>query len=89
MKNHKSKFDLHHLKLGRNALLGLPTSHGIGDNPGRVRKGKTREGERLLSDEMKTKMAEKWKSLVEPVTGHSTYEEMRAAINNELGRTFA
>ena len=89
MKKHKSKFDLHEMKLKRNALAGLPPRHGIDNNPGKVRQGKTREGERLLSDEMKTKMAEKWKSLVEPVTGHSTYEEMRAAINNELGRTFA
>ena len=89
MKKHKSKFDIHPVKLKKNPLLALPTSHGLENNPGKVRNGKTREGEKLLSDEMKKKMAEKWMSLVEPVTGHSTYEDMRAAINNELGRTFA
>ena len=67
--------------------MGLPRDSGMKDNNGRVRKGQTKEGIKLLSEDMNQKMDAKWKSFVEPVVGYSSYAEMRRAVNKELGRT--
>ena len=88
MKKHKDKFDSHQIKAARNEALGLPRYHGIETNDGRVRNGQPGDGKRLLSEEMCQKMDTKWRLMIQPVTGHGSYEEMRAAINEELGRSF-
>ena len=87
MKKHKSKFDAHRIKAARNEAMGLPRDSGINGNVGRIRKGQTKEGIKLLSENMNQKMDAKWKSFVQPVVGYSSYAEMRRAVNKELGRT--
>ena len=88
MKKHKHKFDSHQIKIARNEALGLPRYYGVHTHEGRVRNGRLGDGNRLLSEEMHQKMDAKWRAMMQPVTGHSSYEEMRAAINEELGRSF-
>ena len=66
--------------------MGLPRDRGIKQHEGRIRKGKAKEGNKLLSDAMNEKMDAKWKSFVQPVIGYSSYAEMRAGINKELER---
>ena len=87
MKRHSSKFDAHLIKAARNEAMGLPLDSGIKGSFGRVRKGQTNEGIRLLSEDMNQKMDAKWKRFVEPVVGYRSYAEMRRAVNKELGRT--
>ena len=88
MKKHKTKYDNHALKQRARDLLGVLPINDTSDAFDRVRKGKTNEGARLLSEEMQEKMEAKWKLLAEPVTGYGSYKEMRAGINKELGRSF-
>ena len=88
MKEHKDKFDSHQMKAVRNEALGLPRYYGIKTHPGKVRSGRLGDGKRLLSEEAHQKMDAKWRVIIQPVTGHGSYEEMRAAINEKLGRSF-
>ena len=86
MRKHTTQFDAHQIKSVRNVTMGLPRDRGIKQHDGRVRKGKMKEGSKLLSDAMNEKMDAKWKSFVQPVIGYSSYAEMRAGINKELER---
>ena len=86
MKKHHTKFDSHHVKIALNEALGVPRDRGIGNCKGRVRSGQTKESAKFLSKETREKMDAKWKTLVEPVVGYGSYEEMRRAVNAELGR---
>ena len=87
MKKHHTKFDSHPVKSAVNETLGLPRDRGIDNCKGRVRSGQTKESEKFLSKEMSEKMDAKWKTLVEPVVGYGSYDEMRRAVNVELGRS--
>ena len=70
-------------------MNGLPSEEGASDYFRKIRNGEMNEGARVLNEETKRKMQEKWRSLIEPVTGYENYEEMRRRINTELGRSFA
>lgn len=90
MKQHRSKFDEHHLKLSRNKAAGLPDDAGFSlDHLGKLREGRVggyREG---IPPSIVQKLDERWLKDMEPVTGFKTYEEMRRAVNEELSRPWA
>ena len=88
MKKHKTKYDNHTMKQRAREVFGFVPIKDKSDAFGRIRKGVMNEGARSLSEEMQQKILSKWKLLAEPVTGYRSYEEMRAGINNELGRCF-
>ena len=88
MSQHRTQFDMHPFKFARNEAMGLPRDNGTKGKDGRIRKGATRDGVQSLSEEMNEKMRMKWKELAEPITGYGSYEEMRAAVNKEFGRSF-
>ena len=68
--------------------MGLPKDAGIKNNPGKVRNGKVNEAHRVLSPHVLAKVHKKWTELMEPVSGYTTYEDMRDGINKEQGRNF-
>lgn len=89
MKKNKTKFDAHFLKLKRNEGCGLDKNAGLSeDNEGLVRSGKVGANKAELTDEYKEKLEKRWDDVCKPVVGFDTYEEMRAAVNKELGRPF-
>lgn len=88
MKSYKEKFDDHTYKLCRNEAMGLAKDAGLKNNPGKVRSGNTNDGRKLLSPRVLAKLNQRWTELIEPVTGYSSYKDMRDGINKELGRCF-
>jgi hypothetical protein len=53
-----------------------------------VRHGKLGSNRQELSPQMREAILQKWREVILPATGFETYEEMRASINQELGRPF-
>ena len=54
MKKNKDKFSLCHIKKHRNKDCGLDdTAGGLDENPGRVRKGLTGEGKKVLPEDVR------------------------------------
>jgi len=89
MKKHQHKFDEHLLKLGRNEAIGLPKTAGLcNKSTSKVRNGNVHDGKRFLSAKSIAAIEAKWRSLFAPMCDYVSYEEMRAGINKELGRTF-
>ena len=88
MKQHRSKFDDHPLKLATNEIGGLPKNAGLMGNNGKVRKGATGEAKSLMPEHVLQKIDERWKSVMIEDTGYESYDAMRAGINKELGREF-
>ena len=88
MKQHRTKFDDHPLKLMKNRNAGLPENHGLTGHGGKVRKGATGEGKTHIPESILQKIDEKWKSVMFEDTGYESYDAMRAGINKELGRKF-
>ena len=80
MKQNGDKFDQKLLKQSRNRALGLAANAGM--NKTKIRTGTTTEGSKMLSVELHCQMQQKWDAIVAPVTGCSTYEELRAAWNS-------
>lgn len=76
------------LKLARNEACGLPRRAGLdGASAGKVHKGGSGRGRRALSPPMQAAFQRKWEEVVLPATGYASYEELRAGVNRELGRT--
>jgi Sulfotransferase domain len=95
MRSHASKFDEHFTKLHRNAACGLPppspprtTSESSGNGIGtigagggsKIRLGRVGSSHSLLSDDVKRSIQQKWDEIVAPVTGCSTYEDLRRKL---------
>ena len=77
MKKHSDKFDQKTIKKHLNNQCGLGESAGKGHS--KIRSGTTIEGPKMLSAEIRRKIQEKWEEVVTPVTGYSTYAEMKDA----------
>ena len=77
MKKHSDKFDQKTIKKHLNINSGLDESVGVGHS--KIRTGSTTEGQKMLSPETRRKIQEKWEEVVTPVTGFSSYAEMRDA----------
>lgn len=83
MLKYPSKYDEHHLKEARNTACGLAPRAGLdGSGTGKVRKASTGEGKEALDEETLARMQRKWNNVVLPVTGCTSYTELRASINN-------
>lgn len=87
MKMHKEKFDAHQNKQTYNVAMGLDAD--AGKRVCRVRDGKSGTGKASLSERVVTLINKRWEAVVEKKTGFKTYAEMRASINEELGRRLA
>lgn len=74
-------FDEKLTKLGRNEACGLPKDAGMQDT--KLNRGKAGTGKAKLSDELQQAIQQKWKDVVEPVTGCTTYNELRLALGRE------
>jgi hypothetical protein len=89
MKAHETKFDEHFTKLHRNAACGLPppilsttsaptgSNDALGSGGSKIRQGGVSTANTVLSDNVRTRLDEKWKDIVAPVTGCESYEELR------------
>ncbi|KAG7347287.1 sulfotransferase family protein [Nitzschia inconspicua] len=75
MKEHSSQFDEKLSKMARNEACGLPKDAGM--NNGKIAEGKDRNGDVVLSDEIKEAIQRKWKDIVLPVTGCDNYDDLR------------
>ncbi|MDE2924664.1 MAG: sulfotransferase domain-containing protein [Acidobacteriota bacterium] len=76
MREHGEKFDDHLVRNARNAACGLPAS----GTTSKVRKGKSGEGSREVPPEVIHVWNQEWKRIVEPATGHGSYEELRSTV---------
>jgi hypothetical protein len=87
MKSHESQFDEHLSKLARNEACGMEKTAGM--TRSKLTKGKVGSGV-VLSDAIRQRIQQKWKEVVEPVTGCASYNDLRkqltASRNNSDGR---
>ena len=77
MKKNSDQFDQNVIKKHLNNKCDLDENAGIGHS--NVRSGSTTEGPKMLSAETRRMIQEKWEEVVTPVTGFSSYAEMRSA----------
>lgn len=85
MNAHSSKFDEHIIKGLRNEPSGLAKDAGIQST--KVMDGKN-SYRAEVSASSKLLLDKQWESIVETETGYASYEELRAEVNKELGRSF-
>jgi hypothetical protein len=86
MKEHSDHFDEKYTKWGRNEACGLPKNTAVDKPKLKEGWGQAGKGDLLLSDDLKQKIEEKWKQTVEPVTGCSSYQELRNKFSSEFKR---
>ena len=80
MRKHGSKFDDNLVRRTRNAACGLPADA----SSTKVRKGRVGDSKAELTPKVVEVWDREWKKVVEPATGHGSYEELRAAAANRL-----
>ncbi len=80
MRRHGSKFDDNLVRRTRNAACGLPADA----SSTKVRKGRVGDSKAELTPKVVEVWDREWKKVVEPATGHGSYEELRAAAANRL-----
>jgi len=88
MERHKDKFDTGSIKKITKSAIRVKSANEIRHTAPKLRKGTSGEGKKEISPEQLSALDAKWKELVEPVCGYSSYHEMREKINKELGRSF-
>ena len=90
MLKHRSKFILEKSFRAMNELVGRDKDALIDEtNDGcRVRNGRVNESKEAFSPETLQKIDKKWIEMAKSTVGFDSYDEMRAAINKELGRKF-
>lgn len=83
MRARPTKYDEHHLKRARNHACGLPADAGLDSkSTGKVRQAQGHgDG---ISEETRQLLLQKWKDVVYPVTGCSTYEQLCDTLVAEL-----
>ena len=81
MKQHSDQFSQKTMKKHRNAHLGLKATAGMAKS--KIRSGTTTEGPKSMSVEIRSEIQIKWESIVTPVTGCATYQELREAWKKE------
>lgn len=87
MRQHPTKYDEHQLKEARNEACGLPARAGLdGSSAGKVRQAGVGGGRETIGEATREAMLEKWRQVLLPVTGYSSYAELRVGLNAELGR---
>ena len=81
MKQHSDKFRLTRFLKHCNAHFGVSETAGMEKSI--VRTGTTTEGPKNISAEVRSEIQKKWESIVTPVTGCATYQELREAWKKE------
>ena len=81
MKQHADKFSQKKIQKHCNVRGGFPEAAGM--QKSKVRTGSATEAQKMLSDEIHSKIQKKWESVVTPMTGCATYSELRAAWKKE------
>ena len=84
MKQHEDKFDEKLLKVFRNVALNLPKDAGMASS--KVRVGSSSEGQKMLPEDIQREIQKKWETVVAPVTGCATYQELRRAWKEEKSK---
>ena len=90
MLKHRSKYILAKSFRAMNELVGRDKDAYIDEtNDGsRVRTGRVNESKEVFSPETLQKLNEKWIEMSKSIMDFDNYDEMRASINKELGRSF-
>lgn len=86
MKKHKDQFDEKLSKLARNEACGLPLKAGLGK--GKINHGRSGAGSQTLSSQLQDEIRAKWKEVVEPATGATSYTELRENFHRESERMY-
>ena len=81
MKQHSDQFCMKALEKHCDAHFGLSEAGGMTSSV--IRTGSTTEGLKMLPAEVHSEMQKKWESIVTPVTGCTTYQELREAWKKE------
>lgn len=82
MKRNSDKFDQKLLKQNNSMMYDLPSTAGL--EKSKIRTGTTTEGYEMMPVEGRAEIQQKWKEALFPVTGCSTYEELKAKCKAEL-----
>jgi hypothetical protein len=86
MKNNWEKFNSNVLKAARSRLGGVEEAAGM--SRAKVRTGTTTEGKEKLPLQVCQLIDSKWKEIVEPVTGFSTYEDLCKGLKQAIDRAY-
>jgi hypothetical protein len=81
MKMNWEKFNSNSLLQARNKLEGFKETVGL--NRGKIRTGTTTEGREKLPLQAQQMIDSRWKEIVEPVTGFSTYEDLCKGLKQD------
>ena len=84
MKQHEDQFNDNIMKTLLNEACGLPNDAGMSSS--KVRAGSSSEGQKALSEDIQREIQEKWETVVAPVTGCGTYQELRRAWKEEKSK---
>ena len=84
MKQHEDHFNENIMKKKLNEACGLPKDAGVSSS--KVRAGSSSEGQKALSEDIQREIQEKWETVVAPVTGCGTYQELRRAWKEEKSK---
>ncbi|PRW56116.1 sulfotransferase isoform A [Chlorella sorokiniana] len=90
MKQFPEKYDEHMLKAAMNVNMGRPPDAGMqrAESGSKVREGRVGSNSKQLGEAARAAIHAKWQEVMAPVTGCSSYQEMRRSINRELRRPF-
>lgn len=78
MSNNKDKFDEKLSKMARNEACFLPKHAGMSSF--KVNRGIVGNGILNLSPSLVSEIDAKWNSVIEPVTGYKTYDQLRSSM---------
>lgn len=82
---HATKYDEHQLKNARNVVCGLDENAGLCEkSTGKIRGDDKSASEDRLSEETLSMLQAKWMDVVYPVTGCTTYDDLRKQLDEEL-----
>ena len=84
MKQNVDKFDENVMKKLLNKACGLPKDAGMASS--KVRVGSSAEGRKVLPKDIQREIQEKWETVVAPVTGCATYQELHRAWKEEKSK---
>jgi len=85
MSKHKGHFDEKLSKLARNEACGLRPDAGMSAT--KLNRGESGLGKEKLPEDVRKEISEKWVSVVTPVTGYGSYDELRRAVSKHVVKT--
>ena len=85
MKQHEDQFNAKLNKKVMNETCGLPKDAGMSFSI--IHVGSSSEGQKALPEDIQREIQEKWETVVAPVTGCGTYQELRRAWKEEKSKS--